>query len=462
MDRGSWSTAPRVGQPAARAAQVAAHKEAVAARQAEAAAARKAALETEQAEAALAAMAAPEAAAPAAVARPGRFTRAQKGKSGGHALYFRAGDGCATDTSWPKLATWLERCEATPGNEKHWQRVDDWWSFSRPGVAGSGTRFAGLAVASCDPGAELVCQSWEGGTRCGAPALRRPLLPPGGTPAGKARCLAHRLSATASLDAAACGPLVQGQAAAGTLHGKYCRALHCELCGASAHDVADGWCSIGRWSVVCGDCRPRVTPVNNDRMCGGGCGSMAVGGAGGKGGITPDGTWGCPTCSGACPRPSVWLARAKRLLSLALRWLGVSPVRVPVPAQRRFCVRQALAWEAAGKAYSAHGESPFPGDALEWAAWRQPMATWLHELGIWDEAKAAAGAASAWSTCMGLRPAGPVPAWAEEPDDDPQPAQAPAPSLIRAPAPGRPHRATLASKNADAQPGRRSRNFFLL
>jgi hypothetical protein len=54
------------------------------------------------------------------------------------------------------------------------------------------------------------------------------------------------------------------------------------------------------------------------------------------------------------------------------------------------------------------------------------MATWLHELGIWDEAEAAAGAASAWSTCMGLRPAGPVPAWAEEPDDDPQPAQAPA------------------------------------
>ena len=54
---------------------------------------------------------------------------------------------------------------------------------------------------------------------------------------GKARCMAHRLSATASLDSAACGPLAQGAASPGTPAGKHCRSLHCELCGASAHEV---------------------------------------------------------------------------------------------------------------------------------------------------------------------------------------------------------------------------------
>ena len=458
MDRGSWSLAPRVGQHVAREAQGAAHKAVVAARKAAGAAARLAALEAERAAAALtaASLTAAEAAA-AHAARPGRFGRAEAGKSGGRAIHFLSGDGRTTGTSWPVLAAWLERCADTNGNEKHWARVDAWWSWSRPGVAGSGTRFAGLAVASCDPGADLVCQSWEGGSLCGASALRRPSLPRAGVPVGKARCMAHRLSATASLDSAACGPLAQGAASPGTPAGKHCRSLHCELCGASAHEVTEGWCSIGRWSVVCGDCRPRVTPVNTDRTCGGGCGSLAVGGGGGKGGITPDGSWGCPACAGECTRPSVWLARAWRLLPLALRWLGVTPTRIPLPDRRRFCVRQALAWEAAGRAYSP-GASPFPGDALEWADMRLPLAAWLHELGVWDGAAAAAGADAPWSTCLGLRPDGPVPAWAEEPEDDPQPAEAPAPTLLRAPAPGAPQRAPRASRKPDALPGRRSQS----
>ena len=125
MDRGSWSLAPRVGQHVAREAQGAAHKAVVAARKAAGAAARLAALEAERAAAALtaASLTAAEAAA-AHAARPGRFGRAEAGKSGGRAIHFLSGDGRTTGTSWPVLAAWLERCEDTNGNEKHWARVD--------------------------------------------------------------------------------------------------------------------------------------------------------------------------------------------------------------------------------------------------------------------------------------------------------------------------------------------------
>ena len=40
-----------------------------------------------------------------------------------------------------------------------------------------------------------------------------------------------------------------------------------------------------------------------------------------------------------------------------------------------FCVRQAFAWEASGKAFFAPGVSPFPGDALGLAEWRRRLAT---------------------------------------------------------------------------------------
>ena len=133
---------------------------------------------------------------------------------------------------------------------------------------------------------------------CSSAAVRR--APPTAL-LGRARCRQHRLLE----------------------HGDLCQAFLCELCGCSGREVSFGWCSIGRWSVICGKCRPRITSaLRPSTDCDSGCRL--------PGAPTPDGSRGCTTCSSLCHRTVVWLARAWRLWPLALRWMGFAFEAVPI------------------------------------------------------------------------------------------------------------------------------------
>ena len=230
---------------------------------------------------------------------------------------------------------------------------------------------------------------------CQEAGVRRPIG------SGRARCRLHRLGGSA-LDGEHCGPAggLPGPA------GRSCRLLHCELCGSAEEDGSGvGWCSIGRWSVICGPCRPRVTAADQDPgVCGGGCPPDAAY----TPRITSDGSWQCRRCSYRCGRTSVWLVRAWRLLPLALQWLGVPTARMPLAIQRRFCIERAEAWEAAAVAYSPKSAVAFPGDALEWADWRAPLADCLQAADVWPTEKLQDMRAAAWPPCLGRRL--PVPA----------------------------------------------------
>ena len=346
-DRGVWQGSERVGNSELRIQQDAAHQSQVRGMALGMASARR--------EAARAAALADHVAA--ATPGTGHFHPPRRGipHASGTTVQFPPRGGSTSDLTYPELrsveapqTSWQERTADTAANLQLWSRLERWWRWDSTSSTRGASRFQSLRAWQCDPGAELIC----GVTGCSNAAVRR--APPTALP-GRARCRQHRLLE----------------------HGDHTQAFLCELCGCSGREVSSGWCSIGRWSVICGKCRPRIiSTVRTSTDCDGGCGR--------PGAPTPDGSRGCTTCSSLCHRTVVWLARAWRLWPLALRWMGLAFEAVPIVTARRFCVERALSWEAEARSRAPNGELPFPGNAIEWESWRRPLADLLLHTGLLD------------------------------------------------------------------------------
>lgn len=242
----------------------------------------------------------------------GSFTRVRRGQqAGGRVVAASSGTGTTQ-----QLHNTLENTAS-----RSWATLHRWHSWSDERTSRNGTRFSGLMRLP-----DGVCQKRLNGVRCGQSGFR-----------GE-----------------------DGQMLCGGCRAAPRTVVSCDCCGIAASGSIAEWVSVGRWTMVCAHCLPKIRALPVTDVCDGCQAAPACR-------VTADGSNACRGCADSSSSAFVWVARAQRLCDRSC-----SRMRVSVSSSQA----RALALAAAAH-FAAESATDFAGNAVLWRDINSFVARWI-------------------------------------------------------------------------------------